>query len=80
MFLKTYELYSSNTMESDKVLQQNLKLERQVTRTERRKLSLRIVLLQTETLRHKQNDVMEIYEKLLRFMDKQMCTSKNQTT
>jgi hypothetical protein len=80
MFLKTYEPYSSNTMESDKVLQQNLKLERQVTRTERRKLSLRIVLLQTETLRHKQNDVMEIYEKLLRFMDKQMCTSKNQTT
>jgi hypothetical protein len=80
MFLKTYEPYSSNTMESDKVLQQNLKLERQVTRTERRKLSLRIVLLQTETLRHKQNDVMEIYERLLRFMDKQMCTSKNQTT
>ena len=68
MFLKTYELYSSNTMESDKVLQQNLKLERQVTRTERRKLSLRIALLQIESLRYKQNDAMENYERLLKII------------
>ena len=68
MSLKTYEVYSSNTMEREKVPQRNLKLERYVTRTERRKLSLRVALLQTKYLRYKQNDAMEIYERLLRII------------